>query len=128
GENPVAGDARTDVTALLDEIHAGNTDAKGQLVELVYAELHGLAAGLMRRERAGHTLQPTALVHEACLRLLTPEVLDLARNRAHFFAAAARAMRHVLVDHARRRATGKRGGGHEALALDQVLDHFAEQN
>src|SRR5205823_12905535 len=102
--------------------------AKSQLVELVYAELHGLAAGLMRHERAGHTLQPTALVHEACLRLLAPEVLGETRNRAHFFAAAARAMRHVLVDHARRRAAGKRGGGQETLALDQVLDHFAEHN
>jgi len=124
----VAGGPQAEVTMLLEKIRAGNGDAKSQLVELVYAELHRLAAGLMRRERAGHTLQPTALVHEACLRLLTPEVLGAARNRAHFLAAAARAMRHVLVDHARGRAAGKRGGGQETLALDQVLDHFAEKN
>jgi RNA polymerase sigma-70 factor (ECF subfamily) len=127
-KNFVAGGLQAEVTTLLDEIRAGKAEAKSQLVELVYAELHGLASGLMRREHAGHTLQPTALVHEACLRLLTPEVLGAARNRAHFFAAAARAMRHVLVDHARGRAAGKRGGGQEALALDQVLDHFAERN
>ena len=124
----MAGDPQAEVTTLLDDIRAGKADAQRQLIELVYAELRGLASGLMRRERAGHTLQPTALVHEACLRLLTPEVLCVARNRAHFFAAAARAMRHVLVDHARRRDADKRGGGQETLALDQVLDHFAEQN
>jgi RNA polymerase sigma-70 factor (ECF subfamily) len=123
----VAGGPQAEVTTLLEKIRAGNADAKSQLVELVYAELHRLASGLMRRERADHTLQPTALVHEACLRLLTPEVVGRAQTRAHFFAAAARAMRHVLVDYARQRAAGKRGGGHKTLALDQVLDHFAEQ-
>ena len=124
----MAGDPRAEVTTLLDEIRAGNADAKSQLVELVYAELHGVASGLMRRERAGHTLQPTALVHEACLRLLTPEVLNLAPNRAYFFAAAARAMRQVLVDHARRRGAGKRTGTQEPVPLDQILDRFAAQN
>ena len=124
----MAGDVRAEVTTLLGAIRAGKEDAKSRLVELVYAELRGLAAGLMRRERAGHTLQPTALVHEACLRLLAPEVLNVAQNRAHFFAAAARAMRHILVDHARQRAAGKRGGGQEARTLDDVLDHFAERN
>src|SRR5207244_11893024 len=83
-KNFVSGGLQAEVTTLLDEIRAGKAEAKSQLVELVYAELHGLAAGLMRRERAGHTLQPTALVHEACLRLLTPEVLGAARNRGHF--------------------------------------------
>jgi RNA polymerase sigma-70 factor (ECF subfamily) len=117
-----------EVTTLLDAIRAGKAEAKSQLVELVYAELRKLASGLMRRERAGHTLQPTALVHEACLRLLTPDVLKVAQNRAHFFAAAARAMRHILVDHARQRAAGKRGGGQETRTLDEVLDHFAERN
>jgi RNA polymerase sigma-70 factor (ECF subfamily) len=127
-ENLVAGGLQDEVTTLLGAIRAGKAEAKSQLVELVYAELRKLAYGLMRRERAGHTLQPTALVHEACLRLLTPEVLNTAQNRAHFFAAAARAMRHVLVDHARQRAAGKRGGGQEARTLDDVLDHFAERN
>ena len=120
--------SRAEVTTLLDEIRAGDASAKSKLVELVYQELRNLASGLMRRERAGHTLQPTALVHEACLRLLTPEMLGEARNRAHFFAAAARAMRHVLVDHARRRAADKRGGGQEPAPLDAVLDYFAKQN
>jgi RNA polymerase sigma factor (TIGR02999 family) len=126
--NSVKGDSRAEVTTLLGEIRAGNADAKNQLVELVYAELRGLASGLMRHERAGHTLQPTELVHEALLRLLSPEVLGQAENRSHFFAAAARAMRHILVDHARRRGAGKRGAGQEPLPLDQMLDQFAQQN
>jgi RNA polymerase sigma factor (TIGR02999 family) len=127
-KNFVAGGLQAEVTTLLDAIRAGKAEAKSRLVELVYAELRGLAAGLMRRERAGHTLQPTALVNEACLRLLTPEVLNVAQNRAHFFAAAARAMRHILVDHARQRGAGKRGGGQEAQTLDDVLDQFAQRN
>jgi RNA polymerase sigma factor (TIGR02999 family) len=82
----------------------------------------------MRRERTGHTLQPTALVHEAVLRLLQPAALAHAQNRSHFLAAAAQAMRQVLVDHARQRAADKRGGGREALPLDDALDYFARQN
>ena len=117
-----------EVTTLLSGIQQGDPHAADQLFPLVYEELRKLAAQKLAQETPGQTLQATALVHEACLQLLTPEVLGAARSRAHFFAAAARAMRHVLVDHARRRAAGKRGGGQETLALDQVLDHFAKHH
>jgi RNA polymerase sigma factor (TIGR02999 family) len=123
----VDADVQRQVTTLLDEIRAGKAEAQGKLVELVYAKLRRLAADLMQRERPGHTLQPTALVHEALLRLLSPDVLGQTRDRAHLLAAAARAMRHVLVDHARQRAADKRGGGQETLPLDPVLHYFADQ-
>jgi RNA polymerase sigma factor (TIGR02999 family) len=117
-----------EVTTLLGEIRAGNPAAQGQLVELVYDELRRLAGGLMRRERPGHTLQPTALVHEALLHLVSPQALGNMRDRAQFLTVAARAMRRVLVDHARGRAADKRGGGRELLPLDETLDYFAQRN
>jgi RNA polymerase sigma factor (TIGR02999 family) len=116
------------VTTLLAQIRAGNAAAEGRLVALVYDELRRRAGELLRRERPGHTLQPTALVHEALLRLLRPEALAGTRDRAHLMAAAARAMRQVLVDHARRRAADKRGGGQEHVPLDEALDYFARQS
>src|SRR5437879_6734137 len=118
----MADDRHPEITTLLEEIRAGNAQAKNQLVDLVYEHLRQQALGLMRRERAGHTLQATALVHEVLLRLLSPKALGQTQNRAHLFAAAARAMRRILVDHARRRATGTRGGGEECVALDERLD------
>jgi RNA polymerase sigma factor (TIGR02999 family) len=120
-------DLHREVTTLLDAIRAGDAGAQGRLVELVYAELRRLAGDLMFRERPGHTLQPTALVHEALPRLLHPDVLGGAHNRAQLLAAAARAMRRVLVDHARRRAAGKRGGGQGQVPLDEALDYYARQ-
>jgi RNA polymerase sigma factor (TIGR02999 family) len=120
-------DRQREVTTLLEAIRAGNPGARDQLITLVYDELRRLGGGLLRRERPGHTLQPTALVHEAVLRLCRPDALAGPRGRAQFLAAAARAMRQVLVDHARRRAADKRGGGRERLPLDAVLDHFAQQ-
>jgi len=123
----VDADRQREVTTLLDEVRAGHPSARSRLVELVYDELRRRAADLLRRERPGHTLQPTALVHEALLRLLSPQALGSTRDRAHFLAAAARAMRQVLVDHARRRAADKRGGGQEVLPLDEALDYLAEQ-
>jgi RNA polymerase sigma factor (TIGR02999 family) len=120
-------DRPREVTTLLEQIRLGNAGARDQLVALVYDELRRLGGGLLRRERPGHTLQPTALVHEAVLRLFRPDALAAAQGRAQFLAAAARAMRQVLVDHARQRAADKRGGGRERLPLDDVLDHFAEQ-
>jgi RNA polymerase sigma factor (TIGR02999 family) len=128
GAQIVAEDLQREVTTLLDQIRAGSADAQERLVELVYQELRRLAGGLLRRERAGHTLQPTALVHEALLRLLRPDALGGAYNRSQFLAAAARAMRRVLVDHARQRAADKRGGGRAPLPLDEALDYFAEQH
>jgi RNA polymerase sigma factor (TIGR02999 family) len=124
----VATDLHRELTTLLDAIRAGDAGARDELVELVYVELRRLAGGLMRRERPDHTLQPTALVHEALPRLLHPDVLGGAHNRAQFLAAAARAMRRVLVDHARGRAAGKRGGGQGQVPLDEALDYCARQN
>src|SRR5947209_1307469 len=100
---------RHDVTQLLARIQSGDERAAAQLVPLVYKELRRIAASMMRRERADHTLQPTAVVHEAFIRLMEGEDARF-ENRAHFFAIAARAMRRVLVDHARRRLADKRGG------------------
>jgi RNA polymerase sigma factor (TIGR02999 family) len=120
-------DRQREVTTLLEEIRAGSPGARDQLVALVYDELRRLGGGLLRLERPGHTLQPTALVHEAVLRLFRSDALAAPQGRAQFLAAVARAMRQVLVDHARRRAADKRGGRRERLPLDAVLDHFAEQ-
>jgi RNA polymerase sigma factor (TIGR02999 family) len=104
------------ITQLLRARANGDAAAEGALVALIYAELHRLAARQMQGERAGHTLTPTALLHEAWLRLSagdSPPVQD----RAQFYALAARRMRQVLVDHARRRDADKRGGGQAALTL-----------
>jgi RNA polymerase sigma factor (TIGR02999 family) len=121
-------DQSAEVTTILDAIRAGDVQARDQLVNLVYGHLHQLAAGLLRRERAGHTLQPTALVHEALLRLLPAEALAQSQDRAQLFAAAARAMRRVLVDNARRRATEKRGGGRQRVALEEGVAAFDPQH
>ena len=115
-----------DITELLDRWSAGDAEAFKGLVPLVYGELHDLAAHYLRNERQGHTLQPTALVHEAYLRLTGLRDMRL-QNRTHFYGAAAVVMRRVLVDHARRRNAGKRGGGTPAaggtpLALDSAID------
>ena len=108
------------VTLLLTRAQHGDPNAASELLPLVYDELRKLAASRMTDEAAGHTLQPTALVHEAWLRLTHDEPNTAFANRAHFFAAAAEAMRRILVDHARRKATGKRGRGWERLNLDKV--------
>lgn len=116
------------ITQLLQEIESGNELAKEKLVEVAYDELRELAGHLLRRERSGHTLQPTALVHEAMIRMLDAEMLQQGRNRAYFFGAMARAMRRALVDHARKRNAERRGGGHwERQPLDQALEEL-EQN
>ena len=113
-----------DVTDLLLELRAGNTDAMARLLPVVYRELRRLAAHYMRQERAGHTLQPTALVHEAYLRLVGQTDRNW-QNRGHFFAVAAQAMRAVLVDHARANLARKRGGGQVPLQLDHRLKLMA---
>ena len=134
-----------DVTQLLDAAAAGDSTAAAELLPLVYDELRKLAAARMAEERPGQTLQATALVHEAYLRLVGPG--DEARwdNRRHFFAAAAEAMRRILVDRARRKESRKHGGGRdrrdldadalaapepdlELLALDAALGRLAEQD
>ncbi|MGC4055013.1 MAG: sigma-70 family RNA polymerase sigma factor [Paludibaculum sp.] len=108
-----------DVTQLLREWREGRKEAAEELAPLVYQELRRLAGVYMSRERPDHTLQPTALVHEAYLKLVRETVPDY-ENRAHFTAVAAHHMRQVLVDHARRHRAGKRGGGVQAVALEDT--------
>jgi RNA polymerase sigma factor (TIGR02999 family) len=107
-----------DVAKLLDQLREGDREALDRLFPLVYQELRHAADRVLRREAAGHTLQPTALVHEAYLKLASGPVSS--ENRAHFLGIAARAMRQVLVDHARRRRAAKRGGGDLAVSLSQA--------
>jgi RNA polymerase sigma factor (TIGR02999 family) len=105
-----------ELTLLLDALHRGEPDAAETLLAQVYAELRQLARAKMAREQPGHTLQPTALVHEAWLRLGEQRF----QNRAHFFGAAAEAMRRILVDRARRKHRDKRGNGAEHLDVDKI--------
>jgi RNA polymerase sigma factor (TIGR02999 family) len=109
-----------DVTALLGAWRNGDGDALEKLIPIVYEDLRRVAARQMRSEQPGHTLQTTALVHEAYLRL-TREQDRTWQNRAHFFAAAAQIMRNLLVDHARKAARAKRGGGAAQVPLDGEL-------
>jgi RNA polymerase sigma factor (TIGR02999 family) len=109
--------AEVDLTRLLNRLTAGHEEAAEELWSLVYAELRRLANGCLERERSGHTLVPTALVHEAYLRLSGGEAHEW-RSRAEFFGVAARAMRRILIDHARRHQAVKRGGGHGPISLD----------
>jgi RNA polymerase sigma factor (TIGR02999 family) len=109
-----------DVTRLLAAWRAGDSGALARLMPLVYGELRRLAAHFLAAERPDHTLQATALVHEAYLRFASGGTPDLA-DRAHFFAVAAQMMRRLLVDHARARAAAKRGGGVPALPLTPAL-------
>jgi len=104
------------VTELLVEWGRGNEEALRELMPLVHAELRRIAAGYLRRERRDHTLEPTALVHEAYIRLVDQRRTSW-RSRAHFFAVAAGLMRRILVDHARRRSYLKRGGGVRPVTL-----------
>jgi RNA polymerase sigma factor (TIGR02999 family) len=118
---------RDDLSVLLEEIRAGREGAQDRLVQAIYAELRRIAGGLMHHERPGHTLQPSALVHEALMRLLEGDVLADVPNRRYLFAAAAQAMRQVLVDHARRRRSAKREGGRARVPLDGALVALEEQ-
>jgi RNA polymerase sigma factor (TIGR02999 family) len=129
------------ITRLLQAWHDGDTAARDELMPLVYDELHRLASGYMRRERPGHTLQTTALLNEAYLRLIGQSRTDW-RSRAQFFGIAAQFMRRILVDHARARLSAKRQGGlaepldesavavparpPELLALDDALEQLAK--
>ena len=130
------------ITQILGRLEQGDAKAAEELLPLVYEELRGLAAGRMANEIAGQTLQPTALVHEAWLRLGGDEAPSF-QNRAHFFGAAAEAMRRILIERARRRVAAKRGGGvvmvdvegieipspvaddDRLLALNEALEKFA---
>ena len=133
----------SDATLLLTAVEQGDPQAADKLLDLVYEDLRRLAASRMAQEAPGNTLQPTALVHEAWLRLVGPQK-PAFENRAHFFAAAAEAMRRILIDRARRKLAQRHGGGHERVYLDgldlaapdadqqllavhEVLDIFAKE-
>src|SRR5215471_14453290 len=110
-----------DVTQVLAAVERGEPQAVQQLFPLVYDELRKLAAQKLAHEKAGQTLQPTALVHEAYLRLVGGTPQRHWNGRGHFFAAAAEAMRHILVDNARRKRAAKHGGGRQRVPLDDVV-------
>jgi len=112
-----------DVTQLLSDLQNGRTGAAEDLLPLVYQELRRIAGSYMRRERSDHTLQATALVHEAYLQLVDQTRVDW-KNRAHFFGVAAQLMRRILVEHARAHHAQKRGGNAAKLSLDEVINHF----
>jgi RNA polymerase sigma factor (TIGR02999 family) len=138
----------SEVTRILERVDAGgDPQAAAELLSLIYHELHVIASGKMASERSDHTLQPTALVHEAWLRLFPEGQNPKFRGRAYFFAAAANAMQRILVDHARRKTAGKRHGGQrvdlpdsqlgeiahpsppeELLAVDEALQRLAAQD
>lgn len=134
-----------DVTQILSDLAQGKSHAAGQLLPLVYEELRKLAAVRLADEAPGNTLNATALVHEAYLRLVGPADAARWQNRGHFFAAAAEAMRRILVDQARRKKTTRHGGGlvrrdlepdlasapqprEDLIALDQALDQLAAED
>jgi RNA polymerase sigma-70 factor (ECF subfamily) len=114
-----------DVTQVLRELSEGDQDAPARLMPLVYNELRKLSQGYLQGERPDHTLQATALVHEAYIRLVDWENVTW-QNRAHFFAVAAQVMRRILVDYARERNAKKRGGGMTKLSLDEAVS-FAQE-
>jgi RNA polymerase sigma factor (TIGR02999 family) len=109
-----------DVTRLLEELRSGDRAALDRMLPVVYAELRQIAARALQSERDNHTLQPTALVHEAYLRMVGGENVPW-QNRAHFLGCAARVMRNILVDHARARRADKRGGGDARVTLTDAL-------
>ncbi|MEE8586507.1 MAG: sigma-70 family RNA polymerase sigma factor [Acidobacteriota bacterium] len=110
-----------EITRLLDQLRDGDQEARERLIPLIYDELRQLASHYLGREPAGHTLQTTALVHETYLRMRDPGKDASWKDRVHFFALAATAMRRILVDHARSRHSQKRGGTDRPLALDEVV-------
>jgi RNA polymerase sigma factor (TIGR02999 family) len=137
--------AMGEVTRILEAVERGDTHSADRLLPFVYAELRALAAHRLSRERPGQTLQPTALVHEAFLRLVDVEKAQRWNSVGHFFGAAAEAMRRILVENARRKRRWKHGGGHrrveveietlptrlsseDLLALDEALDDLREED
>jgi RNA polymerase sigma factor (TIGR02999 family) len=118
-------DATSEVTRLLGEIGRGDKDAINQLLPLVYDELHRLARSYFRRERGDHTLQPTALVHEAYLRLVDQRAV--MEHRGHFLAVAATQMRRILVDYARKHGAARRGSSGEKVLLEDTMAIVEQQ-
>src|ERR1700719_1978290 len=117
----VISESPQNITQILIDWQKGDADAPSKLMPLVYEELRRLARDYLRRERAGHTLQATALVHEAYLRMVNNKSVDW-KSRAHFYQIAAQLMRRILVDHARAHNAAKRGGLEQKLTLDEARD------
>ena len=122
----MSADSRDEITRLLHDWSSGDQSALARLIEAVYPELRRIAARQFRGERAGHTLEPTALIHEAYLRLARQQPGKEWTNRTHFFAVAARIVRAVLVDHARAHQAEKRGSGEEPVELTLVTASVAD--
>jgi RNA polymerase sigma-70 factor, ECF subfamily len=118
--------AKQDITEILREWSSGNQEALDKLMPLVYDELHRQAAQYLRRERPDHTLQTTALIHEAYLKLIDQRDVDW-ESRTHFFAIAAQAMRRILVDYAKTRNREKRGGAAKTLPLEEAFEVQAKE-
>jgi RNA polymerase sigma-70 factor, ECF subfamily len=114
------------ITLALQDLAKGDSSALDRVMPMVYTELRNLAGHYLRQERKEHTLQPTALVHEAYFRLVGQNQPEY-QNRAHFLGVAAHAMRQILIDHARTRNAGKRGGGHAVFSIDESLDAAIER-
>jgi len=115
-----SGSSSSQVTVLLTRWSGGDAKAREELIPLVYNELRRLARAFLSRQRSDHTLQSTALVHEAYVRLVGNSSVRF-ENRAHFFAVASQLMRHILVDHARKHSAAKRGGNNVTLVLDEAI-------
>lgn len=123
----MSGAAAGQVTRILATMRCGDDSAARRLLPLVYEELRAIAGELFQDQPPDHTLQPTALVHEVYVRLVNHQQTEWI-DRAHFLAVAAKAMRNLLIDHARKRKAAKRGSGGERLTLDAVLDSAAERS
>src|SRR6185436_18489826 len=119
--------SQADITLLLEEVRKGDKPATDQLFEEVYKELRKLAKNYLRQERPDHTLQATALVHDAYLRLIKGQDIPW-QNRAHFFSVAAQVMRNLLVDHAREHKAQKRGGGERKLSLEEAVSFSSDRD
>lgn len=117
-----------DLTTIIARARGGDSLARSEVITRVYGELRDVAARMMLRERRDHTLSPTAVVHEAVMRLLGDEVFERATDRTFLFSAAARAMRELLIDHARMRSAARRGGKWERVPLDSLVDYFEAQD
>lgn len=118
----------TEIAGVLRQIEAGDLSARDRLLDISYEQLHRIAGNAMRLERASHTLQPTALVNEAILKIFKKDDMPALPNRAFFFGAMARAMRQVLVDHSRKRNAHRRGGDLERVPLDDTICYVEDES
>jgi len=126
GPDPVPTSTSNDITELLERLRRGEPTARSQVFALVYGEFRALAGRLFDRERGHHTLQPTALVHEAYMKLFGQERVDW-KSRTHFYAVGAQAMRRVLTDYARARGRDKRGGAREPVSIHDAGQHLSDK-